>query len=503
MANQIIASSRVLLEGSLKPATIVYSTTTGKIIAINSGILPPTKFTDCTSYRLIPSNLVVLPGLVDSHVHLNEPGRTDWEGFASGTKSAASGGVTTVIDMPLNAIPPTTTVTNLKTKLDAAQDQCWVDTGFWGGVIPGNETDLVPLIENGVRGFKCFLMNSGVDEFPHVEVKDIEKAMNHLKDQNTVLMFHAEMLPAPGTINADNVRHYTSPCCGGGYDNVSEHPESDIYLAYPNDEDDKEDPTLYKSYLCSRPDYLETTAISKVISLSRQAPQLNLHIVHLATSLALNMIERAKNSGVKLTVETCFHYLHFYAEDIPSRHTEFKCAPPIRSRSNRDALFDALRKGLIQSVVSDHSPCTADIKYLDEGDFFKAWGGIASVGLGLPILWTESQKQSERNSHLPAISLADISRWTSWNTAKQVGLLHSKGSIEVGKDADFCIFDPEQKVTVDVKKLWFKNKLTPYNGETLTGVVHQTVLRGLVVYDINQGHSEKALGRLILDKRVD
>lgn len=303
--------------------------------------------------------------ILDLPVHLNEPGRTDWEGFETGTKAAAAGGITTVIDMPLNAIPPTTTVANLKTKLEAAQGQCHVDVGFWGGVIPDNANDLPGLMEEGVRGFKCFLIESGVDEFPCVNETQVRAAMDKMVGSDKVLLFHAEM---------------EGGCCSG---NGKQHEESHL------------DSRTYASFLNSRPQSLETNAIEMIIRLTReyhqQGKSVRTHIVHLSASDAIPAIQAAKKEGLPLTVETCFHYLNFSAESIEDGATHFKCCPPIRESSNREKLWQALLDGTIDYVVSDHSPCTANLKDLEKGDFGTAWGGIASVQFGLPVLWTEGR----------------------------------------------------------------------------------------------------------------
>ncbi|ANB12492.1 allantoinase [Sugiyamaella lignohabitans] len=461
--SRVITSKQVLLDDKLVPARIVISEN-GKIQAvevISGDKAGSNEFSDLpvTDY----GNLAILPGLVDTHVHLNEPGRTDWEGFETGTKAAASGGVTTVIDMPLNAIPPTTTVANLTTKINASKGQTWVDVGFWGGVIPGNEDDLVPLIEAGVKGFKCFLMESGVDEFPAVDMDDVKKAMTKLNGKKTILMFHAEMDKDPHT----------------GHSHSHDEP----------------DPTHYDTFLKSRPDSFETTAISEVIKASSTAPDLNLHIVHLASAQAVPLVAEAQKKGIKLSAETCFHYLTLAAEAVPDKATQYKCCPPIRDGATQDALWAGIQANTIKTIVSDHSPCTPNLKLLESGDFMAAWGGISSVGLGLVVLWTEVQNHRSSSN----ITLADISRWTSLNTAKQVHLDDTKGSITPGKDADFCIFDPSAQWTLDQTKLQFKNKLTPYNGRQLTGRVVETVLAGTTIYRHDTGFtSSTPTGKLLL-----
>ncbi|KAG0643439.1 hypothetical protein HOY80DRAFT_422874 [Tuber brumale] len=471
----VLCSTRVILPGVEAPASILISPTTGKITNIIRSIPGPSAFPPGTIYHDY-SPKVIMPGLVDAHVHLNEPGRTEWEGFETGTRAAAFGGVTTIVDMPLNAIPPTTTVENLKLKVKAAEGQCWVDVGFYGGVIPGNEEDLVPLVKAGVRGFKCFLIESGVEEFPAVNAKDLAKAMEKLKDSPTILMFHAEMLPPLSMSVGDSVLHEDPPLAPAG----------------PSD--------AYSTFLASRPPAFETYAIEEILSLVGIAPSLQLHIVHLSAKEGIPIVRAAQEAGVKLSAETCFHYLTLAAEDIENGDTRHKCCPPIRGGSNRDDLWDALKEGLIETVVSDHSPCTAGLKALKEdggdGDFFRAWGGISTVGLGLSVLWTEGCERG--------VSLEEISLWTSYKTAKQVGLLGRKGCLEVGWDADIIVFDPEAKFTVTSTDMHFKNKVTPYENKTLTGKVCETWLRGRQIYSVDGGFDEKvgASGVMLLEPRA-
>lgn len=405
----VICSNHVVLPGRrCVPATIVISPSSGKIINVFSEILPKSRFPPGTRYTDY-SPKCILPGLVDAHVHLNEPGaRTAWEGFETGTRAAVSGGVTTLIDMPLNAIPPTTTIENFQKKLNAAQGQCWVDVGFYGGVIPGNDKDLVPLVKAGVRGFKCFLIESGVDEFPAVTDKDIAKAMEALKDTPTVLMFHAETLPPLSNLSAG--------------DSAPSGPAN-----------------KYKTFLDSRPADFETCAIEKILAQAHIAPDLRLHIVHLSAADGIPLVREAKKRGIKITAETCFHYLTLVSEEVKDGDTRYKCCPPIRETSNREHLWDALKEGVIETVVSDHSPCTPDLKMLEsnggDGSFFDAWGGVSTIGLGLSVLWTEGEKRG--------VDLATMAEWTSYKTAEQVGLLGQKGALAAGYDADICIFDPE------------------------------------------------------------
>ncbi|KAG6831746.1 hypothetical protein H0H92_007898 [Tricholoma furcatifolium] len=402
------------------PATFTIDLSTGKITNITHGYQGTHARSDDDSVRWIDAgHKTVLPGLVDAHVHLNEPGRTDWEGFRTGTQAAVSGGVTTVVDMPLNSIPPTTTVENLEMKRQAALGQCHSDVAFWGGAIPGNQGDLKPLLAEGVKGFKCFLIESGVD------------------NTSTVLLFHAELGVA----------------------------ETRISHA-----------TLYSTFLESRPQKLETDAISLITSLLERYPALRCHIVHLSASSALPLLRAARSAGLNLTVETCFHYLCLSANVIPDGHPEFKCCPPVRDVTNQNLLWDGLKEGLIDCIVSDHSPCVTELKMLDEGDIMSAWGGISTLGLGLSLLWTEGQRRG--------VTVAEIVAWTSTKTAEHAGLSHLKGELKVGLDGDFIIWDPEAEYTVTTDSLKFKNKISPYVGMTLRGRVEKTYLRGNLVYDM-------------------
>ena len=393
---------------------------------------------------------VVMPGLVDTHVHINAPGRTQWEGFRSATMAAAAGGVTTVVDMPLNSIPPTTTLAGLKTKLETARDECFVDVGFWGGVVPGNTPELAPMFVAGVVGFKCFLVPSGVDEFEHVTELDLREAMPELTRLGALLIVHAEL---PQSIKTD-----------GGAD--------------------------YRSFLESRPRVAENEAVELMIRLSRELGT-RVHIVHLSSADAIPMLREAQAAGVQITAETCPHYLHFAAEEVPARATEFKCCPPIRERDNREELWSGLKDGTIGLIVSDHSPCPGEMKLRDSGDFMKAWGGIASLQLRLPVVWTEARRRG--------FSLLDLTRWVCANPARQVALAPQKGSITVGSDADIVIWNPDEQFTVSPSTLHHRHKLTPYTGEVLSGVVEKTFLRGKKVYDT--GHFVDAPhGQMLLKK---
>ncbi|KAF2213401.1 hypothetical protein CERZMDRAFT_38803 [Cercospora zeae-maydis SCOH1-5] len=495
----VIASSRAVIEHRLSPATIVISTSTGKIVTIYEQVLPVSDFPPGTPYTDYTPH-VLLPGLVDAHVHLNEPGRTEWEGFWTGTRAAAFGGVTTVVDMPLNAIPPTTTMEGLKEKVAAAQRKCWVDVGFYGGIIPGNAHELKPLVKAGVRGFKGFLIDSGVEEFPAVSSTDIRKVFEELADEPTTVMFHAEMIP-PVT------------------DSVGDDVQTSLPPLQPSGPRDK-----YQTFLDSRPSSFEVCAISEILDLAHLAPSLPLHIVHLSAAEAIPVLRDAVARGVKITAETCFHYLSLAAEKIPDGDTRHKCCPPIRSESNQDSLWTELlnNNSIIKTVVSDHSPCTPDLKLLpshvpgaqqstkpakgcstsqpaEEGSFFEAWGGISSVGLGLSILWTEAMR---RNMDIDS-TLLHIVTWCCANTAKQVGLERRKGQLKAGWDADICVFDSASTFQVEPDTMLFRNKCSPYEGKTLQGFAAATYLRGRRIHTRNDGFGEgaKPVGELLLEPR--
>jgi allantoinase len=384
---------------------------------------------------------VITPGLVDTHVHINEPGRTDWEGFDTATRAAAAGGVTTLIDMPLNSIPATTTVPALEIKRTAARKKCWVNVGFWGGVVPGNAGELRALSRAGVFGFKCFLVPSGVPEFENVREADLRAALPELAALGAPLLVHSE-LPEP----------------------IEEAAKK---LA-------KSDRTAYRSWLLSRPPDAETRAVEMVIRLAREF-KARVHIVHLSSELSVPLIRRAKKEGLSVTTETCPHYLFFSSGAIGAGRTEFKCAPPIRNSQNNGNLWDALGKGVIDFVVSDHSPSPPAMKCLRSGDFFKAWGGIASLQLGLPAVWTKLSARKYTLKHLV--------RWMSSGPAQLAGLEKQKGSISIGYDADIVVWNPEKRLIVRPKMLQHRHKLTPYLNQSLRGVVEATFLKGEMIYD--------------------
>jgi allantoinase len=406
-----LASRRVVLPNATGPAVIVLDGP--RIAAIESYGPADVDYGD----------LVIMPGLVDSHVHVNEPGRTEWEGFATATRAAAAGGITTIVDMPLNSLPPTTTVAALEEKQRHARGDVTVQ--LWGGVVPGNTKELRPMLERGARGFKCFLVHSGVDEFPNVNERELREAARELAGANAPLLVHAEL---------------------------GEHlhePEGD--------------PLEYRSYLQSRPNAAEDAAIELLVRVCRDTGA-RIHVVHLSSASALTLLREAK--GLPLTAETTPHYLHFDAESVPRGRTEYKCAPPIREHENREALWGGLRSGLIDMVVSDHSPCTPELK---KGDFASAWGGIASLQFVLPIVWTNASRRG--------FAIEDIVRWCSAAPALLANL-DGKGSIHVGNDADLVVWDPDQTFTVVPELIQHRHKVTPYLGTTLRGVVRATWTRG-------------------------
>ena len=390
---------------------------------------------------------VLIPGLVDTHVHVNEPGRTEWEGFASATRAAAAGGVTTIVDMPLNSIPPTVDVEALAVKRRVAADQAYVDVGFWGGAVPGNVPDLRGLHDAGVFGFKCFLLHSGVDEFPPLDPEGLELALKEIASFGAMMIVHAE--------DANAIDRAASP----RGDN-------------------------YTDFLSSRPRGAENLAIAEVIELARWTG-CRVHILHLSSSDALPMIASARRDGVKLTVETCPHYLSFVSEEIQAGATQFKCCPPIREAANRELLWQGLADGVIDCVVTDHSPCTVDLKRFDIGDFGVAWGGIASLQISLSAVWSEAKRRG--------YSLNDVVRWMAENPARQVGL-NTKGHIALGYAADVAVFAPDEAFIVDVAKLQHKNPVSAYDGRPLAGVVRSTWLAGKRI-DLDEDPRGRLLSR--------
>lgn len=441
MAELVIRGRNVVLPGSIA----------ARSIHVRDGVIDAVRdFDDVgggAELISVDDDAVVMAGLVDTHVHINAPGRTEWEGFETATRAAAAGGVTTLVDMPLNSIPATTTLDAFKVKLDEARRKCFVDVGFWGGVVPGNTREIAPMLDAGVVGFKCFLVPSGVDEFEHVTESDLREAMPELARLDALLIVHAEL---PGPIG----------CCA------------------PADGATASD---YETFLASRPRAAENEAIELMIRLSREFGT-RVHIVHLSSSDAVPMLRDAQAQGVAITAETCPHYLYFAAEEIAAGATEFKCCPPIRERENREKLWQGLAAGTIDTIVSDHSPCPGGMKLRDSGDFLSAWGGIASLQLRLPVVWTEARRRG--------FSLNDVAKWLCENPARQVRLESRKGSIAAGCDADLVIWNPDREFVVHGESLQHRHKLTPYDGESLRGVVQKTFLRGRTIYDGPQKGTE-------------
>ena len=439
LATFAIRSARVITPTGERSAAIV----------IEDGLIA-----DVISHQELPDNIevidfgdsVISPGIVDAHVHINEPGRTDWEGFETATAAAAAGGVTTLIDMPLNSSPVTTTLAALEEKRSAAKGKCRVDVGFYGGVVPGNEGDLGPLIEAGVFGLKAFMCDSGLDEFPASGEAELRSALTALKQYGVPLLVHAEIIgDAPEVSNERS----------------------------------------FKEFVQSRPGQFEVDAIDFVIDLCKEY-ETPIHIVHLATKQALPLIDAAKNSGLPITVETCPHYLHFCTEEIEDGSTSFKCTPPIRDKVNRDELLSAVENGLIETIGSDHSPCPPDMKQLETGNLSKAWGGIASLQLTLSIMSTLARQQKW--------SLALLSERLSQRPAEIFGLGKSKGRIEKGYDADLVVWNPDNKFTVGGEELYHRHEVTPYEGLQLYGTVVQTFVRGNLVYDSSRSKDDRFVG---------
>jgi allantoinase len=421
VSGPVVRARRVILPGGERAAAVHIED--GRITAV-------TAFDDVpASVVTLEDDEVLLPGLVDSHVHVNEPGRTEWEGFASATSAAVAGGITTVVDMPLNSIPPTTTVEALHVKRAAARGQIAADVAFWGGAVPGNVEHLRSLHEAGVVGFKCFLLDSGVPEFPPLDGAGLHAALAEIAAFDGLLIAHAE--------------------------------DADEIAAAPEPEGPR-----YADFLASRPATAEESAISGLIAATRAADA-RAHVVHLADADALPVLRQARADGVRLTVETCPHYLTFAAEGVADGATQFKCCPPIREARHREALWSALQRGDIDMVVSDHSPCTPELKRLDVGDFGLAWGGIASLQVSLPAVWSGARERG--------IGLEQVVRWMAEAPARLAGLPR-KGAVAVGGDADLVAFAPEERFTVG--DLYHRSPVTPYAGRELVGVVRRTWLRG-------------------------
>ncbi|MFD9864890.1 allantoinase AllB [Streptomyces alboflavus] len=435
----VLRSTRVITPEGTRAASVVVSD--GTIVAVRAHDAAVSTHARVEDF----GDDALLPGLVDTHVHVNDPGRTEWEGFWTATRAAAAGGITTLVDMPLNSLPPTTTVANLRTKKDVAAAKAHIDVGFWGGALPDNVKDLRPLHDAGVFGFKCFLSPSGVDEFPELTQDQLAVSMGEIAGFGGLLIVHAE----------DPHELAAAPARSG---------------------------PRYADFLDSRPRVSEDTAIEGLIAVAKRIGA-RVHILHLSSSDALPLIAAAKREGVRLTVETCPHYLTLTAEEVPDGASEFKCCPPIREAANQDLLWQALADGTIDCVVTDHSPSTADLK---TPDFATAWGGISGLQLSLPAVWTAAKARG--------YGLEDVVRWMSTRTAELVGL-DQKGAIEAGRDADFTVLAPDETFTVDPARLQHRNRVTAYAGKTLSGVVKSTWLRGQRI--VSDGEFSAPAGRLL------
>lgn len=439
-------SKRVLVNGSLVEATLLIHQS--KIIEIIHGEIKENNI----SVRDL-GNDVIMPGLIDSHVHINEPGRTDWEGFDTATQAAAAGGITTLVDMPLNSSPVTTDVMSLTQKMKAAQGQCHVNCGFWGGIIPSSLDQVESLNAGGVLGMKVFLTHSGIDEFPNVSSNDLEEIARTLKEESITLLAHCEL----DTIHKD------------------------VKLL-------DESPLSYKAYLASRPRSWEDKAIAMMIDYCKRH-EIKTHIVHLSSSDSIAQIVAAKEQCLPMTVETCPHYLYFNSEEIPDGSTSHKCAPPIREKSNNDLLWQALKDGVIDFVVTDHSPAPPELKEIKSGNFKMAWGGIASIQMSLSAVWTKAKVKD--------FGIEEVSKWMSTNVARFLGLDHKKGRIAIGYDADLVVWNPEEEYVLEANDVFHRHKVSPYIGERLNGVVKETYVAGHLVFN-NGVIEQRGKGKLIL-----
>jgi len=433
MDGQAFISQRIVTPDGIRSGAVLVRG--GKIL----GVVPS---------REVPGNAevhnfadsAILPGLVDSHVHINDPGRSEWEGFETATRAAAAGGYTTLVDMPLNCLPPTTTVAALAAKRAAAESRCWVDWSAWGGIVGDNQADINGLAVAGVPGYKSFLIHPGIDGFTMVTEDELRAALPQVARTGLPLLVHAEI---PGPVDAATDRLQDA------------------------------DWRRYSTYLQSRPDEAELAAVRLLLSLCREY-KFRLHIVHLSTSMALAELKAARDGGLPVTVETCPHYLYFCAEEIPDGATLLKCAPPIRTRDNRENLWRGLKDGIIDLVVTDHSPCPPSMKRLDEGNFESAWGGISSLSLALPVMWTGASQRG--------FALSDVARWMCEQPSRLAGCGAYKGRIAAGYDADFAILDTEAEFVVTEDRLHYRHLISPYLGAKLRGVIKATYLRGQPVF---------------------
>ena len=442
MSKTIIKSNRIITPSGIRPGYII----------INDGVIEDVveQLSSVSEVTVTDAgNAVVMAGIIDPHVHINEPGRTDWEGFDTATRAAIAGGITTVVDMPLNCTPVTTTAEAFNQKIAATKNQLHTNVGFWGGVVPGNENEIEGLIECGVLGFKAFLTHSGIDDFANVIEADLVKVMPIIARHGLPLLVHCELTDSINRVNHNN--------------------------------------RSYANYLASRPAFWEDDAIALMIRLCEQF-NCRVHIVHVSSASSIIQIEQAKQKGLPLTAETAQHYLYFCAEEIKDGQTQFKCAPPIRNKANNNQLWKALQNGILNFVATDHSPATPDLKEITSGNFLKAWGGIASLQIALPVLWTAAKQRN--------IGVVHIAKWLSENPAKLIGLEHKKGRIEKGYDADLVIWNPDESFTVTEQMILHKHKITPYLGEQLYGTVHSTYLGGMVVYHAN-GQLQLQAGSII------
>jgi len=449
MNRLLVRSDRVILPDGMRPATV--HVLDGRINAIG-----PREEHIAGVDVLDAGELVVMPGLVDTHVHINDPGRAEWEGFEHATRAAAAGGVTTLVDMPLNSIPPTTSIEGLEAKRRAGETRCHVDVAFWGGVVPGNRAALEPLARAGVMGFKCFLSPSGVEEFAHVTEADLCEALPVLARLRRPLLAHAEW------------------------------PQLLRVFGESNDPPAAER-RRYSTWIQSRPPAAEHAAIDVLLRLAREY-NAHVHIVHLASADAIPSLARARDAGIAVTVETCPHYLTFAADEIVDGATAFKCAPPIREHDHRERLWEGLCNGDIDLIATDHSPSPPALKCLNEGDFVRAWGGIASLQVGLSAIWTGAVARG--------VPIESLARWLSATPSRLAGLEGVKGAIAPGRDADLVIWDPDVEITIDAAALYHRHPLTPYDGRRLRGQVRKTILRGQVVFDDGESRGSPS-GHLI------